>query len=59
MDILKSFDDLNIFIELIPDLVFIKDTEGKYKNCNQVFLNFFKQKKEEVIGKTDFEIFQK
>lgn len=59
MDILKSFDDLNIFIELIPDLVFIKDTEGKYKNCNQVFLNFFKQKKEEVIGKTDFEIFSK
>lgn len=55
----ENINNLDIFIEYIPDLVFIKDINGKYKNCNEIFLNFINKKRDEVIGKTDFEIFTK
>lgn len=59
MKIEENINNLDIFIEYIPDLVFIKDINGKYKNCNEIFLNFINKKRDEVIGKTDFEIFTK
>jgi two-component system CheB/CheR fusion protein len=38
-------------------LVFLKDMTGKYLAANEAFLKFFGKKEEEVIGRTDREIF--
>ncbi len=59
MNITHNLDQLDTFIEFIPDLAFFKDTEGKYTFCNEKFLNFISMKRENVIGKTDFELFSK
>lgn len=56
---MKKIVDLNSideFIELMTDSVFIKDIDGKYTHCNTAFVNFMKITKEEIIGKTDFDI---
>ena len=59
MNIINGINNIDFFIELLPDLAFIKDIKGRYTHCNQNFLNFVNQKKEEIINKTDFEIFSK
>jgi len=43
-------------LEAIPIPVFYKDIEGRYLGCNKAFLNFFGKSKNEIIGKTVFEI---
>lgn len=51
MDIIVSF------IELLPDLAFVKNEEGVYLCCNALFLEYLQKSREEVIGKTNFELF--
>lgn len=53
MDITNNLDNL---IEYISDLAFFKNLEGTYTHCNEVYLDFIQKKREDVIGKTDFEI---
>ena len=53
----KTLNNLDTFIELIPDLAFCKNIEGQYTNCNNAFLNFIKKDRKDVIGKTDLELF--
>ena len=36
--------------------VFFKDLEGRYLGCNEAFESFFNRDKEEIIGKSVFEI---
>ena len=58
----KKVIDLNIigsYLELITDLAYIKDIDGKYICCNTVYLNFIDKSKEELIGHTDYEFFPK
>ena len=50
---------LDSFIELIPDLVFIKNTKGEYTHCNTTYLHFLQITKKEVIGKTDYDFSSK
>lgn len=59
MDSLNSFFDIDNFLELMSDLVFIKNLEGKYINCNKAFLNFVQLEREDVLNKTDYELFSK
>ncbi len=59
MTILNDINNIDFFIELLPDLAFIKDMKGRYTHCNKNFLDFINQKKENIINKTDFEIFTK
>lgn len=40
-------------IRTIPDLVWLKDPDGRYIACNTRFEKFFGAKEEEIIGKTD------
>lgn len=42
-------------VETIPDLVWLKDTQGVYLGCNRVFERLFGAKEEEIIGKTDYD----
>ena len=46
---------LKTIIETIPDLVWLKDTNGTYLLCNTRFEDFFGFKEFEIIGKTDFD----
>ncbi|MFT7860325.1 MAG: diguanylate cyclase [Sulfurimonas sp.] len=50
-------NNLSTSIEFIPDLACVKTLDGVYTHCNHKFLNTFGKKREEVIGKTDFELF--
>ncbi len=47
---------LNELINAIPAPVFYKDRAGKYLGFNQAFESFFGQTKEQMIGKTVFDI---
>ncbi|MGB3750787.1 MAG: PAS domain S-box protein [Arcobacteraceae bacterium] len=54
-----SIDMIGEFIELIADSAFIKDTSGTYTHCNGTFENFIHKTKNEIVGKTDYDLFPK
>jgi diguanylate cyclase (GGDEF)-like protein/PAS domain S-box-containing protein len=43
-------------IETIPSPAFFKDTEGRYLGCNRAFELFCGVKREDILGKTAFDI---
>jgi len=45
---------LTTIFNVIPDLIWLKDTEGKYLACNTKFEQFYGIKESEIIGKDDF-----
>jgi len=50
---------LRTLIEILPDLVWVKDPEGVYLTCNHRFESFFGAKESEIVGKTDFDFVDK
>ncbi len=46
---------LRTLIQTIPDLVWLKDTEGVYRACNPQFARFFGAPETEIIGRTDYD----
>ena len=55
---LKTSDRrIRAIIDSSPTLISLKDNVGKYLMANQSFLTRFKLKEEDIIGKTDREIF--
>jgi PAS domain S-box-containing protein len=48
---------LSGLMESIEDIVFFKDKEGVYLDCNNAFLAAFGKKREEIIGTTDYQHF--
>lgn len=48
---------LKSLIDATPDLIFYKDTAGVYAGCNKAFEAFSGNAQSELIGKTDFELF--
>ncbi|MCL2801827.1 MAG: ATP-binding protein [Treponema sp.] len=44
---------LTTLFDSIPDIIFIKDKELRYIQCNKAFLDFFGKTKEEVVNKDD------
>ncbi|MGE0086420.1 MAG: PAS domain S-box protein [Desulfococcaceae bacterium] len=55
----KSQSRLRTLIDTIPDLIWLKDPEGVYLQCNPRFEAFFGAKEEEIIGKTDYDFMEK
>lgn len=47
---------LRTLFQTLPDLVWLKDTDGLYISCNKSFENFCGLNEEELIGKTDYDI---
>ncbi|WP_370576001.1 PAS domain S-box protein, partial [Methanomethylovorans sp.] len=47
------------FLDTIPAPVFYKDVSGKYMGCNKAYEHFLGKTKEEIIGRTVYEIGQK
>jgi PAS domain S-box-containing protein len=59
----KEFEQKEVLlmslINSIPDLIFYKDINSVYLGCNKAFEAFAGMKKEDIIGHTDFDIFDK
>ena len=47
---------LQTVLDATPDLVFIKDVNGVYMGCNAAFCGFTGLSKDEVTGRSDFDI---
>jgi len=50
---------LKTIINATPDLVWLKDINGVYLNCNKRFEDFFGQIESKIIGKTDYDFVSK
>ncbi len=55
----KSNDLLENVITAIPELVWMKDVNGIYLTCNSRFERFFGAKREEIMGKSDYDFMSK
>jgi len=52
----EQYHFLQTLIDDIPNPIFYKDTAGRYLGCNQAFAEHLNLPKEEVIGKTTFDV---
>ena len=50
---------INSLIDSIPDVIFYKDKEGVYLGCNPASIALIGKPKEEIIGKTNYDFFNK
>lgn len=48
---------LKSLINSTPDLILYKDTNSVYLGCNKAFEEFVGKKEEEIVGRTDYDIF--
>ena len=46
---------LRTLIEVLPDLIWLKNPKGEYLLCNLRFERFFGAKQRDIIGKTDYD----
>jgi diguanylate cyclase (GGDEF)-like protein/PAS domain S-box-containing protein len=50
---------LHSLVQTIPDLVWLKNTDGVYLTCNPQFERFFGAKESDIAGKTDYDFVDK
>ncbi len=50
---------LNDLMDFIPDVIYFKDTKGRFVMVNQAHAKGLGVKPEELVGKTDFDLFPK
>ena len=51
--------NLRTLIQTIPDLIWVKDTDGVYLSCNTMFERFFGASESTIVGKTDYDFVDK
>ncbi len=56
-ELLKTEEFLKELLEIIPDPVFVKNSKHQYILVNKAFTEILDKKPEELIGKTEFDIF--
>ncbi len=54
-----SESHLRTLVDTIPDLIWLKDTQGKYLSCNPSFERFFGATEAAIVGKTDHDFVDK
>lgn len=47
---------MKTLIETLPDMIWMKDTEGRYLTCNPEFERFIGQPESAILGKTDTDL---
>lgn len=52
----RQLDFLHVLMETIPNPVFYKDTQGVYLGCNSAFEKYLNRSREQIIGKTVFDL---
>ncbi len=50
---------LRYMIDAIPDLIFFKDADSKFLGCNKAFEKYINKRSEDIIGLSEFDLFQK
>ena len=55
--LLRERSLLRCLIDSIPDLIFFKDRESVYLGCNKAFEGYVGLKEEEIVGRTDLDLF--
>ena len=55
----KKEERLRTLVRYIPDILWVKDEQGRYLICNEVFEKVFGHKEEDVLGRTDYDFFTK
>jgi len=50
---------INSLLDSIPDIIFFKDMSGVYMGCNPPFAEFVGKPREAIIGRTDYDLFDK
>ena len=55
----KSEAHLSALIQMLPDLVWLKDADGVYRSCNHRVECLFGAKEDEIVGKTDYDLVDK
>ena len=48
---------INSLLDSIPDIIFFKNTDGVYLGCNPAFTEFVGRAREDIIGRTDYDLF--
>ncbi len=56
---LQAKAQLRTLVDTIPDLIWLKDQDGIYLNCNPTFERFFGATKSEIVGKSDYDFVDK
>jgi two-component system, cell cycle sensor histidine kinase and response regulator CckA len=51
----ESESRLQTLVETIPDLIWLKDPDGVYLDCNTMFERLYGATKKDIIGKTDYD----
>jgi diguanylate cyclase (GGDEF)-like protein/PAS domain S-box-containing protein len=54
-EILVAQRKLEATLDAIPDLVWLKDADGVFLNCNPMFERLYGASKGEIVGKTDYD----
>jgi len=57
--LLKSEAQLRTLLQTIPDLIWLKDNNGVYLQCNTMFERFIGACELDIIGKTDYDFVDK
>ncbi len=55
----NEHNKLKAILENIPDLLWIKDSDGVYINCNKRFEDLYGTKEKDIINKTDYDFIDK
>ncbi|MBM9615927.1 PAS domain S-box protein [Desulfobulbus rhabdoformis] len=50
---------LQALFQAVPDLLWVKDLQGKYLVCNSIFERFLGAQHDDIIGKTDYDFFSR
>jgi diguanylate cyclase (GGDEF)-like protein/PAS domain S-box-containing protein len=54
-----SESSLRALLQAIPDLIWLKNSEGVYLACNHRFQKFFGASENEIVGRTDYDFVSK
>ncbi|PKN19641.1 MAG: hypothetical protein CVU71_04510 [Deltaproteobacteria bacterium HGW-Deltaproteobacteria-6] len=58
-EIRRQIGLINSLLDSIPDIIFFKDIHGVYMGCNPPFSEFIGRSRDEIVGKTDYDLFDK
>ncbi|MDO9385687.1 MAG: EAL domain-containing protein [Thiobacillus sp.] len=54
-EILDAQHNLKATLDALPDLVWLKNTDGVYLSCNPMFERFFGAREAAIVGKSDYD----
>lgn len=58
-ELARSESSLRTLLNTIPDLIWLKNTEGVYLACNHRFERFFGASEQDIVGHTDYDFVDK